>query len=71
MSSGGVRGDFRLGGKIYGFLISFSGEGQEKFLVPPGDERAAESGGYRGVACAVWNWASTISISRAFGEIWI
>jgi hypothetical protein len=66
----GVRGDFRLGGKMYGFLISFSGEGQEKFREPPGDERPAESGPC-GVGCAVSKRGSTISISSALGETWI
>jgi len=54
---------------MYGFLISFSGEGHEKFRDPPGEGSAAESG--CGVGCAVLNWGSTISISRALADAWI
>jgi hypothetical protein len=66
---GGVRGDCKLGGKMYGFLVSFSGEGQEKFREPPGDVRAGDC--EWGDGSAVSNRGSTISISSDLAEIWI
>lgn len=56
-------------GKTYGFFVSFSGEGHEKFLDPaPG--APGETG--EGSKAAVFGKAlSTISISSARAEFWI
>jgi hypothetical protein len=54
------------GGKMYGFRISFSGDGQEKFRGPPGSWPGEIGEGSKAGKCG-----STISISRAFTHCWL
>lgn len=62
----GVVGDLLMLGKTYGFLVSFSGEGHEKFLGPP-PGAPGETG--EGSKAAVFGKVdSTISISSALVE---